>query len=251
MFKMARRSRIRFRFSVRAMFVALTAICIGIGIFANGRMRQKRAVTAVEAIGGSIDYDCDFPADDEMVAGTGYAVRRWFGRLFGEELVRVVVSVGVYARDAERPCTDRDLECLGSFPYLYALSVDSPDVTDASVPRICELKRLTILHLEWTSVSDQGIQDLCSLKNLRALGIGPGPTPDCKITDAALARLGELTSLEVLCLHGREFTDDAVPLLEKLKSLQELYLFSTSVTGGGVARLNSSLPKCMVVAGEQ
>lgn len=241
----------RLKFTLRAMFLALTAICVCIGIFANGRIRQSRAVAAIKAIGGSIDYDCDFPADDEVVAGTGYAVRRWFGRLLGEELVRVVVSVGLYATDAERPCTDRELECLGGFPYLYVLSVDSPNVTDASVPRICELKRLTILHLEWTNVSDQGVQKLCSLKSLRALGIGNRPFEDHTITDAALARLGELKSLEVLCLHGHGITDDAVPVLEKLESLQELYLFSTRITGAGVARLNSSLPKCMVVAGEE
>lgn len=229
------------------MLLALTMTGICLGTFANGRARQTRAVVAIEALGGSVQYDCDFPADDETVAGTCTTARRWLAVFLGTKLTRVVVAADL----TEAPCTDADMEHVAKLPNLYLLNIDSPEITDAGVRRLLQLKRLRILHLAWTSIGDEGVRSLCSLRKLKVLSIGNSPWQEDTITNAALGRISELESLEVLCVHGHGITDNAIPTLEKLRQLQGLYLLSTSITNAGVARLRSSLPRCDVSHGEE
>jgi hypothetical protein len=60
-------------------------------------------------------------------------------------------------------------------------------------------------------------------------------TPE--IADEAVARLGELTELETLCLSNTQLTDEGLRHLEGLTRLENLWLDDTFVTDDGLAHL--------------
>ena len=52
---------------------------------------------------------------------------------------------------------------------MESLYLDNSQVTDAGLPRLLHLQKLTGLHLSGTRVTDDGIQQLAALKLLRHL----------------------------------------------------------------------------------
>ncbi len=66
-------------------------------------------------------------------------------------------------------------------------------------------------------------------------------------TDAGLADLEALTTLELLHLEVDQFTDATLPRFERLTKLRELYLVDTKVTLEGRIKLHRALPGCNIV----
>jgi hypothetical protein len=65
-----------------------------------------------------------------------------------------------------------------------------------------------------------------------------------QVTDAGLANLSGLKSLERLYLLGdSHVTDAGLTHLRTLTSLEYLFLHGTQVTDAGIANLKNSLPK--------
>jgi hypothetical protein len=94
-----------------------------------------------------------------------------------------------------------------------------PTSTDADLGELCELRRLTILHLYST-----------------------------KHTDNGLRTVGGLRRLQVLALSGQDVTDEGLRHLESLTCLELLHLKGCpNITEKGVARLQKVLPKCLIV----
>ncbi|HEV7222461.1 MAG TPA: leucine-rich repeat domain-containing protein [Pirellulales bacterium] len=67
-----------------------------------------------------------------------------------------------------------------------------------------------------------------------------------KDTDAGLAHLQGLTSLQRLYLDNTQVTDAGLTHLHGLTSLQGLYLDNTQVTDAGLAALRKALPHCQI-----
>jgi hypothetical protein len=59
----------------------------------------------------------------------------------------------------------------------------------------------------------------------------------CTVSDALLARLGELTNLRSLSLNGTNVTDAGLDYVRRVPSLQDLSLYGTSVTDAGLKHL--------------
>ena len=66
------------------------------------------------------------------------------------------------------------------------------------------------------------------------------------MTDAGLARLGELTHLTQLCFRDTPVTDAGLVHLRELANLDCLTLEGTRVTDAGVRELGLSLPNCKI-----
>lgn len=74
-----------------------------------------------------------------------------------------------------------------------------------------------------------------------------GPSmPDAQITDAGLAHLKALTSLETLRLDNTQITDEGLEHLKGLTSLKYLNLQGTKVTPAGITELKHALPNCSI-----
>jgi hypothetical protein len=80
----------RFQFSLRAAFVILTALGIWLGIAVSPAQQQRRAVKAIEALGGSVAYDWEFREDDSDPAPNGPA---WLRRLIGDDYFQTAECV--------------------------------------------------------------------------------------------------------------------------------------------------------------
>lgn len=67
-----------------------------------------------------------------------------------------------------------------------------------------------------------------------------------EVTDAGLANLQGLTSLQGLDLSNTQVSDAGLAHLQGLTSLRWLFLRKTEVTDAGVAKLRNVLPNCRV-----
>ena len=82
--------RRRFRYSLRSMMLLILVLCVGLGVWAEKARRQRSAVTAIVAYGGTVTYDY------EMVDGYYQWNRhpsepKWLLRLSGIDFFHNVV----------------------------------------------------------------------------------------------------------------------------------------------------------------
>ena len=80
-----------------------------------------------------------------------------------------------------------------------------------------------------------------NFQDVTAVSLG-GP----KVSDADLAHLTELTSLQTLYLYKTEVSDAGLAHLKSLTKLKYLNLAHTRVTDAGVEALQRALPNCAI-----
>ncbi len=89
------------------------------------------------------------------------------------------------------------------------------------------------LSLAQTLITDAGLNHVAALFSLRKLNVA-----QTQATDNGVQYLSSLPHLESLDLSGNlGITDAAIPFLEKLPQLREVFLDGTSVTAEGLKRL--------------
>jgi Leucine Rich repeat len=181
------------------------------------------------------------------------------GQLPALELLDVRYSPGV---------TDEGLSHLARLGRLHELSISHTAITDEGLAHLAGLMNLDSLDLTETLVAGAGLRHLAGLPNLKGLYLGHTPMADpCMailpslsarlerltlegtiISDAGLAEVAKLTSLECLSLLDTGITDAGLSQLASLTGLKELYLPSKGTTPAGIARLQAALPKCKIIA---
>ncbi len=85
-----RRPTPRFQFSLRALLVALTLVGVWLGIAVAPAQRQRRAVKAIEAVGGSVEYDWQRTEGGSDPFPNGPT---WLRRLIGDDYFQSVECV--------------------------------------------------------------------------------------------------------------------------------------------------------------
>ncbi len=142
------------RFRLRTLLITIGIGCLALGFAADRGYRQKRAVDAISARGGRVDYR----------AGDSWSqpCQKWLGRdLF--ESVSMVFWAGA-------PIADDDLVCLRALPRLQTLTLTSTSITDAGLQHLEGLLEATLIDLRFTQVTDQGASRLRSkLPNAKIL----------------------------------------------------------------------------------
>ena len=118
--------------------------------------------------------------------------------------------------------------------------MDGTNVTDAGLKHLKRLPKLTTLLIQRTQITGSGFGDLPG--GLKTLWMQRN-TP---VTDEGLRNLSHLKHLETLHLAGTQVTDEGLPHLEKLNSLRELYL-ATTTSPAARAKLTKVLPDCKIV----
>src|SRR5258708_1983296 len=156
------------QFSLATMFIVVTVFCVGLSLVVALAERQRRAVAAIEALGGRVAYT-------QLGQGASEAfprpfLRRWLARDYFDE-VRIV-------------------------------NLGDTQVKDAALAHLQELTELESLWLDGTQVTDTGLVHLQGLTGLQSLCLD-----HTQITDSGLAHLQGLPGLKKLWLDGTQVTD--------------------------------------------
>lgn len=131
------------RYNLRTLLLGLTVLLIWLGWKADHVHRQRRAVAAIEAKQGAVEF-CS-PAN-------GLGLPRWFGRDVACEVEAAYLGGTAIADD--------DLACLNGLPRLRVLVLTSTAVSDAGLRHLRDLHCLETIDLRFTAVSDAGVSAL-------------------------------------------------------------------------------------------
>ena len=133
--------------------------------------------------------------------------------------------------------TDKGIGYLKGWTELRELHIMVSPVSDESLKTIAKLPKLEKLSLSDTNVTANGMVHLSKMTNLTYLRARGFPTND------SLRSLSKLEKMEELSLEESLVTDEGLVHLKGLKSLRNLSLVDTKVTGSGLKDLPGSIKK--------
>ena len=128
--------------------------------------------------------------------------------------------------DIEVP--DEAVAALTSLPQLETVRLGRSRLNDESLAHL-RTTRIKELYLSESTVTDAGLVHLKGMHDLASLSLSGTRTA---ITDAGIAQLSELTSLQSLDLRQAKITDDGLRHLSQLNALTSLQLRGANINEG-------------------
>lgn len=199
----------RFRFGLRTLFALITALCLCLGFVVHRAESQRRAVQAIEAMGGSVTYRDDWSVRGNVIL----RLQRMRSHERADRYTRHYFHAVTVVDLSQTSCTDEALMLLASLP-----SVE-------------------LLRLDYTNITDEGIRLLRSLSKLRSLSL-----ENTQITDAGLAYLTDARKLDTILLSHTLVTDSGMECIKGLPCLERVFIRRTKVTQAGADALTSANP---------
>ncbi len=158
---------------------------------------------------------------------------------------------------------DAELKYLEKATSLRKLDLSGLPITGEGLTHLSHLTELEELNLYGTNMSDKGLVYLKSMHSLKKLTLRNRPGAPAEITDAGMAHLGQIKSLEslnlpsgitdkglshladlnkltflwVCCSTGSILTDEGLAHLANLSSLEELHIAGRGFTDAGMSHL--------------
>jgi hypothetical protein len=193
----------RYRFSLRTFLLVVTVLGVWLGLKLDRDVRMNRALSRIASNGGRLtvhDRRPNFP--------WGLWKHRYRLDFYGleEKLAKQ------------------------NFVHLEVLAPSSLQWLDLSNCGITDENMKSIeghIHLEYLSLANRTYFSGEVIPDL----------PQNEITDAGLARLGNLRELKGIDLGGTDITDDGLKLLLAMPNLVWIYLDGTKVKGPGISYL--------------
>lgn len=137
-----------------------------------------------------------------------------------------------------------DHEGMDAAKPIVAVNFGVAKIKDADLDSLKGLDDLAKLTLNNNKeLTDAGLD---KLKQLNLPKLAKLYLVDTQVTDAGLAHLKEIKTLQVLSLVGTPVTDAGLEHLKEAKGLKELYLYGTKVTDEGVKKLKEALPELKI-----
>lgn len=125
------------------------------------------------------------------------------------------------------------LEPMKGAPIIGLYMSGNRNLIDADLPYIAGLERLRFVQLKGSEITDAGMDVLLKLTDLEWIELSDSPT----LTEAGLARLAELPSLDGVALLGAPCTDKALERLVRIPSLRRLAIGGSGITDAGLESL--------------
>ena len=200
----------RIAFSLRAFFLVVTLLCVGLGMLSNSIHRQRRAVSIIENAGGWawISHDDN-----------------WWERIIGCEILGGPYQVEFSTNPAvPGRATDRQVAVVGELNSTEYLDASFTDASDGAMEFIGRCRHLKYLNLRETCVTDEGMLHLRSLKLLEHLDLS-----GTEVGDRALAYVAGLKKLKYIGLSGTKVTNAGLQHLRGLYSLESFAVDHTHV----------------------
>ena len=149
-----------FQCSLRTMLLGTALIACGLGLFVSKVDRARRAVAAIEAIGGTCEYRNRDTEPGQMEAW----LRRYLPRSYFDEVIIVQAKCG-------NKMTDAVAAHFSALTSLEWLDLNGTQVTGAGLEHLSELTSLRDLHLSGTQVTDAGLEHLPGLASLSEIDL--------------------------------------------------------------------------------
>ncbi len=242
------------RFSLRALMLLVLVVGAVLGWRANRAHHQKRAVEAIKALNGTVQYDFEYAFDRPINPGSPRPTApdgpAWLRKLIGDEYFQEVTLVNfrepltgplppeleqldqveylIY--EVKAPVSDH-LALLGRLISLKAVAPSGPGITDATVEVVAKLPQLKKLQLSRTAVTDAGLAHIAKYSHLTEIGLGNNPT----ITEVGLANLlASQPGLDTLVLNSMAVTDSVLASLKNTTGLRRLQIQHSTLTDAGL-----------------
>jgi len=133
--------------------------------------------------------------------------------------------------------TDDAWTSLVPLQSLRELNAKNARVTDEGLAHLKKIRSLETLVLNGDSLTDEGLRHISELPNLK--GLRTYGRFDHPFTDAGLAHLAKVESLEELIIAGAGIGDAGIESLSKLPRLRGLWIHAPGLTDAGLAKLKS------------
>ncbi len=206
------------QYSLRSLFLVTLALALWLGWICYKANQRRRAVEAIEELGGSVLYDYQVDTDGFPIPNATPPGPAWFRNLVGVDFLADVINVSLWD------------------PEVYI-----QPVTDVDLIHLKRLDEVKFVCLYETRITDAGLEHLMGLTRLEWLNLS-----ETQISDAGLVYLRGMTELDDLNLRGTQVTDAGLVHLKELADLGELDLKKTQVTNKGVKQLQQALPDCII-----
>ncbi|MBB74544.1 MAG: hypothetical protein CMJ75_08530 [Planctomycetaceae bacterium] len=116
------------------------------------------------------------------------------------------------------------------------------NISDDGLVHLTHLSHLQQLGLGLTTIGDNGLTHLSKMTRLQVLVL-----TSTRITDRGLVHLSGLFQLRELYLSNTHITDEGLAHFQHLSELRKLLLDGTRVSKLDVAKLQKTLPDCVIV----
>jgi hypothetical protein len=220
---------------VRCLAALVLLLAVALGWMVHRVRVQREAVAAIEAAGGHVVYDFDWPRNSPIPLGGGPRWPQWLVARLGRDYFGSVVSVE-FTRSGSSPALDDEVMAhVGRLSRLRRIFITSANaVTDVGIARLGGLRRLEGLVLLGTKARGPGLIGVSRCARLRGLSLG-----DMPVTDSDLAHLSNLKEvLNIDIKDGRSITDEGLKHLEALVHLLDLEIrHGSRITGAGLSNL--------------
>ena len=253
----------RVQFTLSAVFLVVTVVCVIIGRESSIQHAQWRAASKLSNDGALVAWDSEYSeywsGDHRIfqsqgrsgISGNQSPATKWFQRIV------LVDSRAEWPHRSVKPSAlEREhIRLLQAFPGIRAIALDGRTVGAEELEAIGTLHSLEQLWIdEGTRLKSRDMTLLRGLSNLRCLTIRSAPIGDdacfhlskirqlkeldlsqCDVSDEGVAHLRGHPSLRSLILqdNGR-VTDSALRELVEVRSLRQLNLVGTDVSYEGV-----------------
>ena len=209
------------RFSLRTLFVVLTALCLLCGWWFNKALRQRAAVQRF--------YFLTADRQDRDLTTMGY---RYRGQ---DEYYKPIIPKWLHPL--------RDLIGEEAFGEVTGVQLLDTAASNDDLLYLADVPLCERIWLSETRVTDEGILHLRACPKLRFLALN-----NTQITDHGLQTIAEFKTLESLSLDNTQVTDAGLVHLQSLPNLKELWLRGTGITDAGYRQLQAALPRCEIQA---
>jgi hypothetical protein len=243
------------RLSIRVMMLLIVLLSCGLGWVVHRARVKRRAVQAILARGGLVEFDYQYDTRRDRRNSRGESWwPEWLRRSLGDEYFHDVVCVGM-----ERNPTDADLallEDLGHVRLLY-LGSGGGRITDDGLRHLGKLTDLRMLILWGNPITGDGLEHLRDLKQLRHLDLSSTRIEDDRLsglrgltaleridfpnnprlTGAFFEHVADLPNLKSVVVRGCGITDVGLSHLKDARGVQDLMLDNTRVSDAGLPNL--------------
>ncbi len=132
--------------------------------------------------------------------------------------------------------TDVSLLRLAEFKKLRSLRVSNTELTFRNAAGLGEIPRLFSLDASNTKIANQGVKNICQIQSLGTLELA-----NTKITDECIPCFVQLAQLNTLELHSNDLTSDCKNDLSKLTQLNRLTIPHYDFLGSDAMELQNRM----------
>jgi hypothetical protein len=212
---------LRWRYSLRSLFVVVTLFMIWGGYHANRGWKQRAAEETLRRHGAQVAYGTG--RINQGVAETGMSLyQALVHRLWGERPVREVTLYSNLEPEV--------VDALAALPELQGLGIGPRKFTGTEQNRMYNAG-------DWgasQSLHEGALAKVLASQNLKRLGFGVWV-----LSDNDLQAVGQETSLEYLGFVGCKFSERGLASVVTLPRLKHLQMDSCPVTGSQLSGLSS------------